>query len=627
MRNRNLSLILLDAVLVAAAYVLAFLLHFAFDIPQAFLESFTVPVLGVVILKLTVFTLFRFYKVIWRHIGMIDLFNVVKANGVCSVSLMGGLLLTNQATKDLAPIVVVDGLLSLFLVAGVRILIRLTALAKDKKRDFESRQSIETKKRKIVIVGAGEVGEKIFREIRDNGRLRYEVVGFLDDDPKKLGLNIHGKSVLGDVDRLGEIADKAGLDEVIIAIGVVSGKQIRRIVERCERYGLPSRTIPAVGDILNGQVSVSRLRPVAYEDLLGRSPVALDKKLMETFLHGKTILVTGGGGSIGSGLCREISHFRSPHLVICDNTENNLYQIEIELRQTFPDISIHSILADVRNYTQIRRIFQRFKPDIVIHAAAYKHVPLMELHPEEAVRNNLAGTLNMLVLAAEEGSERFVLVSTDKAVRPYSVMGATKRVAELLTVGFSARPTQTSFMIVRFGNVAGSEGSVIPLFKRQIEHGGPVTVTHPDITRYFMTLPETAQLILQACAMGQGGEIFVLDMGKPIKIVDVARDLIRLSGLEPEEDIEIKFTGLRPGEKLHEELLTEGEEILRTSHEKIMIIRGRVCSLDRLMPRVNELIGSADSCSADTIRQKLREIVPEYNPYGGDASFRQGVQA
>lgn len=342
---------------------------------------------------------------------------------------------------------------------------------------------------------------------------------------------------------------------------------------------------------------------------------------METFLHGKTILVTGGGGSIGSGLCREISHFGSACLVICDNTENNLYQIETELRQRFPNISIHSVLADVRNYTQIRPIFERFKPNIVIHAAAYKHVPLMELHPEEAVRNNLAGTLNMLVLAAEEGSERFVLVSTDKAVRPYSVMGATKRVAELLTVAFSARPTQTSFMIVRFGNVAGSEGSVIPLFKRQVERGGPVTVTHPEITRYFMTVPETIQLVLQASAMAEGGEIFVLDMGKPIKIVDIARDVIRLSGLEPDQDVEIAFTGLRPGEKLHEELLIEGEGIASTSHEKIMVIRSQACNLDSIVPRVKELIAGGSGYDGDSIRKKIKELVPEYAPYVSDASL------
>lgn len=626
MRNANISLILLDALLVAGAYILAFLLHFAFDIPQAFLELFTVTIPGVVALKLTVFMLFRLYKVIWRHIGMIDLFNVVKANVVCSMGLVGGLLITTWATGNLVSVVVIDGLLSLVFVVGVRIAIRLTALAMEKRKHSGPAQSLEVKRRKIVIVGAGEVGEKILREIRDNGRLRYEVVGFLDDDPKKIGLNIHGKSVLGGVDKLGDIAKAIELDEAIIAIGAASGRQMRRIIESCERYGVASRTIPVVGDILNGQVSVNRFRPVSYEDLLGRPPVVLDKNLVARFLHDKAIMVTGGGGSIGSELCRQASHFQPKCLVICDNSENNLYQIEIELRQTFPALSIHPLLVDVRNRTQMHDVFKRYEPKVVIHAAAYKHVPMMELHPWEAVKNNVVAAMNMLTLAEEQNTEGFVLVSTDKAVRPHSVMGATKRVAELMSLGFSARRTQTRFMIVRFGNVAGSDGSVIPLFKKQIERGGPVTVTHPDITRYFMTVPEAAQLILQAGAMGEGSEIFILDMGSPIKIIDMARDLIRLSGLEPGEDIEVKFTGLRPGEKLYEELATEGEGIHRTAHQKIMVIRGQVCDLEWLGTRTNELLECAERHDADGIRKKLREIVPEYAPYAGAGSFGQELQ-
>ena len=613
----NLALLVADAVLVAVAYFCAAVLRFAFDVPDELAGVFKATVAAVVVFKLLVFLLFRLYRVIWRHIGMIDLFNVVKANGLASVCLLGVVFDVDGLTKDLAAIVIVDSLLAPTLMTALRVGIRLVALSIDKKRDSERLQTGNARRRKIVIIGAGAVGEKILREIRDNGKLRYDVVGFLDDDPNKIGLNIHGKSVLGGVDQLGEIAQATGVAEVIIAVGGASGKQMRRIVKSCERYGLPSRTIPVVGDLLNGQVSVSRFRPVAYEDLLGRPPVALDRELIDSFLQERTILVTGGGGSIGSELCRQVSHFQPKALVICDNSENNLYQVEVELRQAFAGMPIHAVLADTRNQDHMREVFRRHRPTVVIHAAAYKHVPMMELYPWEAVKNNVIATLNLMTLAEEQNSDRFVLVSTDKAVRPCSVMGATKRVAELLSLALQTCARTTRFIIVRFGNVAGSEGSVIPLFKKQIERGGPVTVTHPDITRYFMTLPEAAQLILQAGAMGQGGEIFILDMGRPIRILDMARDLIRLSGLEPDEDIEIKFTGLRPGEKLYEELVTEGEGIVPTTHEKILMVRGQARDLHPLETRTKELLECAERRDADGIRKKLREIVPEYSAYPG----------
>ena len=611
----NLGLLAIDAVLVGAAYGASVVLRFAFDVPPAAVRAFVVTLPGVLALKLVVFVLFRLYKVIWRHIGMIDLFNTVKANAVSSLALALGGLLLGQAPKEVVTAGAIDGLLSLFLVAGVRVAIRLTTLSIDKRRESDTVQSPGTRTRKVVIVGAGEVGEKIFREIRDSGRLRYEVVGFLDDDPRKIGLSIHGKSVLGNVDDLGKLARTARLDEVIIAIGAASGKQMRRIVEICERHGLSSRTVPVVGDILNGQVSVNRVRPVSYEDLLGRPTLALDRELIGAFLRGKTVLVTGGGVSIGSALCRQVSSFDSRRLLICDNSENNLYEIDLELRQVFPAVSVEVVLADVRNRSQMKDVFRTYQPAVVIHAAAYKHVPMMELHPWEAVKNNVAAALNMLTLTQEAKSEHFVLVSTDKAVRPSNVMGATKRVAELLTLAFAAKPGPPRLMIVRFGNVAGSDGSVIPLFQRQIERGGPVTVTHPDITRYFMTVSEAAQLILQAGAMGEGGEIFVLDMGRPIRIVDMARDLIRLSGLKPDEDIEIKFIGLRLGEKLYEELVADGEGIHPTGHQKIMAIRGPARRLEWLGSRIDELLACAEGRDADGIRRELQEIVPEYTAY------------
>jgi FlaA1/EpsC-like NDP-sugar epimerase len=615
MLSRNMWLVLLDSLLVGAGYWIAYSLRFGFEVPREYLTVFETTVLWVVVLKLVLFSLFRLYKVIWRYIGMIDLYNVVKANGTCTICLIVGALLLRLPWRDSAAVLLVDGVLALVFIAGVRVLIRLTSERSGKRDLSPPHETAHLRRKRAVIVGAGEAGEKIFREIRDNAKVRYEVIGFLDDDPKKTGLQIHALPVLGSLDALDTILQRESLDEVIVATKAVSGAGMRKIVEICRRYRIEPRTIPVLGDILNGQVMINRTRPVKYEDLLGRQPVKMDTERIGRYVQGKNILVTGGAGSIGSELCRQAASFGPKGLVICDNCENSLYDIDIELGQTFAGVNVVvvPVLADIRDPRKMDTLFARLTPDVVFHAAAYKHVPMMEAHAWEAVENNVVGTLNVLRSADRTAVDRFVLVSSDKAVRPSSVMGATKRVTELLTLAFSAEKRRS--VIVRFGNVAGSEGSVIPLFRRQIEWGGPVTVTHPEITRYFMTIPEAAQLILEAAGMGEGGEIFVLDMGTPVKIVEIARDLIRFSGLEPDEDIKILFTGLRSGEKLTEELVGDGEGVRATAHEKISAIVAETCDRARLLREVEGLVECAGRCDGEGVRSWLRQIVSDYRPH------------
>ena len=454
----------------------------------------------------------------------------------------------------------------------------------------------------------------MLREIRDNPRLNYEVVGFLDDDLKKKGMRIHGIPVLGSVERIHDMAYRDEMDEILIALPSASAKQMRRIVEACEGTGLKTRTTPGIGELIDGKISFKTIREVTFEDLLGREQVDLDTEGIGHYLANKVVLVTGAGGSIGSELCRQIAQFQPKNLILFDKTENSLFHIEMEFRQRFSNIFVTPVLGDVKYKSYLNRHFADYRPQVVFHAAAYKHVPIVELNPSEAVYNNIVGTKNIVEASHQFGVERFILLSTDKAVRPVNVMGATKRVAEMITSCYaSSNPTR--FVSVRFGNVIGSEGSVVHLFKKEIERFGPVTVTHPEITRYFMTIPEACKLILQAGAMGEGGEIFILDMGTPIKIVDMARDLIRKSGFKPDVDIEIKFIGLRPGEKLHEELIIEGEGIVRTPYEKIFVLKGDSCDLSWLDGKIEELIRLAYDCDADGIKSKLKEIIPEYQPF------------
>ncbi len=607
-RNRNFYLILAgDICFIIVSFVAAYMLRFEGNIPPEHWTSLKKILPVMVILKIGVFFLFKLYAGMWRYASLVDLFNVVKASVSSSLIIILYVLFLYRFEGFSRSVFLIDWILTLFLIGGIRAGIRVV-LSNNLRSFFSFRTSADLKR--MLIVGAGGAGEKVLREINDNPGLNYNVVGFLDDDPYKRGKAIHGVPVLGNLDQVQQF--KSYFDEVLIAIPSAGGEVIRKIVSACERIGKRVRIIPNMGELIGGKLSLKAIRNITLEDLLGRDEVYLEQDKIDSYLKNKRVLVTGAGGSIGSELIRQIGRFKPQALGLIEFSEFNLFQIEMEIRQKLEDTTVESFLADIRDGRSVRRVFDFFKPDVVFHAAAYKHVPLQEITPWETVFNNVLGTRNLIDAAMESNVKKFVLVSTDKAVRPTNVMGATKRIAEMLIQ--TANGNGTSFIAVRFGNVIGSSGSAIPIFQKQIAQGGPVTVTHPDMQRYFMSIPEAAQLILQAGAMGEGGEIFILDMGKPVRILDMARELIRLHGLEPDKDIPIKFIGLRPGEKLYEELITKGEGIVETYHEKIVVLRSRDGNTGHLQALVDELLQLSVGCDAPLIKDKLKQIVPEYNP-------------
>jgi FlaA1/EpsC-like NDP-sugar epimerase len=560
----------------------------------------------------------------WRFTSLADMINIIKAAVLGSIIIVVGITLAFRFENFPRSIVLIDLCFSVIAISGIRLVIRLFYQHYVPTRPILSlslnglsaggRQP-KRKKKKLLIIGAGNCGEKIYREIHDNPQLNYKVVGFLDDNSSKIGRMIHGKPVLGIIGDLSRIIEQAGVEEALIAIPSASSQEMRRMVSLCKESGIRFRTVPGYGELIDGKVSINVIREVAYRDLLGRETVKLDEKMISEYIRGRQVVVTGAGGSIGSELCRQICRFDPGVIVLFERAESPLYEIDLELRKTCGHLNIVPVLGDIRDKNHLRKIFDSLRPQTVFHAAAYKHVPMLEIQPWKALENNILGTLNLIDVSNEFGTERFVLVSTDKAVRAANVMGASKRVAEMIALNRNGCQTsQTQFMAVRFGNVVGSVGSVVPLFKKQIEEGGPVTVTHPEVTRYFMTIREASQLILQAGAMGQGGEIFILDMGTPVKIVDMARDLIRLSGFEPEVDIKIEYIGLRPGEKLYEELITADENAQPTQHPKILMLKGAACDLELLNGKVHELNALASAQDAAQIRFKLQEIVPDYAP-------------
>jgi len=472
----------------------------------------------------------------------------------------------------------------------------------------------EAKIKRLLLIGAGDGAEKLLREIKDNPNINYNVVGFLDDDLSKLRKSIHGVPILGTIDDVEEIVQANNVDEIIIAIPSASAILMRRIINLCKDTELTYKTIPGIGELVEGKVTASAIRDVRYEDLIGREQIYLDMEQIGGYLTSKRVMVTGGAGSIGSELCRQILPFGPESLIIIEKDESGLYEIELDLSVNYPKIQIEAILGSVRSKYLMQRIFSRYNPTVVFHAAAYKHVPMLEIHPWEAVFNNIIGTQIILSYCSENGVDRCVVVSSDKAVRPTNVMGASKRMDELMAQVY-AKEYGCRFMSVRFGNVVGSAGSVIPLFQRQIEKGGPLTLTHPDVTRYFMTIPEACRLILQAGAIGSGEEIFILKMGVPIRIADMAHDIIRLSGYKPDEDIEIKYIGLRPGEKLFEELITEGEGIQETEHDHIMVLRGdNEITMKEINGHIKRLVKLARAYDEKGIKEELKKIVPEYEP-------------
>jgi FlaA1/EpsC-like NDP-sugar epimerase len=603
----------LDALLVAGAHLSAYALRFEGDIPPWQWENLerTLPFLLAV--KLIAFYAFSLYRGLWRYTGIVDLQNVIKAASAATAILALAILFLYRFQGFSRSVFILDWGLTIFLVGGVRISARVftTNHIGDLLSFGRYKDPSRKARKRLLIIGAGDAGEKFLREILDNPRVHYQPVGFLDDDPRKKSKAIHGIPVLGAVGDIGDIP--AAYDEILIAIPSARGDEMRRVVVACERTGKRYRTIPKIGELIEGRITVNTIREVSMEDLIGREKVQLDEDRISAFLQRKRVLITGAGGSIGSELVRQICRYRPESLVLMDFSEFNLYRIEMDCRRRRVGTPVEVCLADIRDRDLMMRVFARHKPDIVFHAAAYKHVPMQELHPGEAVKANVLGTRNLVEAARQNGVTHFVLVSTDKAVRPANVMGASKRVAEMI-VQSADKEGATRFMAVRFGNVIGSSGSVIPLFQQQIAQGGPVTVTHPDITRFFMSIPEAAQLILQAGAMGEGGEIFILDMGEPVRIADMARDLIRLNGLEPDRDIAIEFIGLRPGEKLYEELITVGEGIVHTGHSKVLVLRGMPGDREALNARVDRLGEIARAPDAGRLKEALKELIPEYEP-------------
>lgn len=611
-------MLLFDCSFIIAAYFLAYLLRFEGEIPYREWMNFKATIPYIVAFKLLIFFVFGLYRGMWRYTSLVDFLNVLKATLFSSGMIILSILFIYRFQGFPRSVFILDWILSFIFIGGIRVAIRFLLSEKERGVHFLfhspfSQRKLTRLKKRLLIIGAGDAGEKMLREIRDNPRLNYDVVGFLDDDPNKKGMRIHGVAVLGPIPKIHKLAYDAEMDEILIAAPSASAKQMKKILQACEATGLKIRTTPGIGELIDGKVSFKTIREVSFEDLLGRDPIDLDMKSIGDYLTDKVILVSGAGGSIGSELCRQITPFQPKNLILFDKTENSLFHIEMEFRQHFPKTFITPVLGDVKFRSYLNKHFAHYRPQVVFHAAAYKHVPVVELNPSEAIYNNIIGTRNMVEASHQFGVERFIMISTDKAVRPANVMGATKRVAEMITSCYASNPTH--FVSVRFGNVLGSEGSVVHLFKKQIERFGPVTVTDPEITRYFMTIPEACKLILQAAAMGEGGEIFILDMGTPIKIVDMAKDLIRRSGFKPDVDIEIKFIGLRPGEKLHEELITEGEGIVRTPYEKIFVLKGDTCDLNWLDQKIEELVKLAYEQDEHGVKLKLKEIVPEYQPF------------
>jgi FlaA1/EpsC-like NDP-sugar epimerase len=567
-----------------------------------------------VIIKVLVFAVFKQYQGWWRYVSISDLLSIVKASLVSTllIVILWVVVAAIQPVREYVnewfgfsqAIFILDMFATIVLMGGLRMAVRLYH------EEFHTEQAGKLKR--FLIVGAGNAGESLLRELHRMQVEQYDVIGFIDDDPAKRGVNIHGIPVLGNVDELPQVCKDNNIDEIAIAMPSATAKQLRRVVQICEGAKVRFRTVPSVADIASGRFRVSQIRDVDINDLLGREAVQLDLDTIGKYLDDKVIFVTGAGGSIGSEMCRQVCHFKPKLLLLVEQAENSLFFIERELRKSFPNVAMEAIICDITDKKRVEQLFDKYKPNVVIHAAAHKHVPLMETNPGEALKNNIIGTRTVADAADKFGAESFVMISTDKAVNPTSIMGSTKRISEMYIQDLD-RTSNTSFVTVRFGNVLGSNGSVVPIFKSQIAAGGPVTVTHPEMRRYFMTIPEASQLVLQAATMGNGGEIFVLDMGEPVKIVDLAKELITLSGFRPGEDIEIVFTGTRPGEKLFEELSIEGEDMVTTRHPKISIWKkNQPLSREELRQKIDNLISIADLQDHSQIVSFIKQIVPEY---------------
>jgi FlaA1/EpsC-like NDP-sugar epimerase len=552
------------------------------------------------------FLAFGLFQGWWRYVSIRDILPITAGCTVGSAVFAGVDIFFLENVMVPRSVYLLDWGITLLLVLCLRYFIRMGREAFERRRgEFN---------RRVLIVGAGSAGQMIAREIRENPSLGMIEVGFADDDREKIGTRIQGLRILGGHEEIDEICRAQRIDEIIIAIPSAPPSKIRHIVEHCRDLSARFRILPPVGELIDGKASINVLRNVNIEDLLGRDPVHLDMHLLHREITGQTVMVTGAAGSIGSELCRQLARLSPARLVMFEIAESPLFELELEMREKFPSVNIVPLIGDIRDRKRVEIVISAHRPSLIYHAAAYKHVPVMEVHPIEAVKNNVLGTKIVAEVAAEYGVRRFVLVSTDKAVRPTNVMGATKRVAEMIVQNMNGKGKETTYVSVRFGNVLDSVGSVLPIFRNQLETTGKLTVTHPEASRYFMLIPEAAGLIIQAGAMGQGGEVFVLDMGQPVKIVDLAENLIRLMGKELGVDAEIVFTGLRPGEKLHEELVIEGEDVTRTSHPKVMKMIGNGALFPDLPRYLEELVLLAQKGDRQGVIRNLSMIVKGYSP-------------
>lgn len=603
---RKTLILIFHVAAIVFSMVDAFALRFDLKIPPNYWPVIFELLPAVIILKVIIFWAMGLTEGWWRYVSMPDLLQIFKANVVASVAVVLYVVFLRSGEGLPRSVVLLDFLICFSVMIGVRVATRIV-----REHLALTSKGYNSKHKSVLIVGSGAVAQSIVREIRENPKLDKAVLGYIDNDVRRQGKIFYGVPVIGTQDDMEKICTRNGIDLVVVAQSSVTPRELRDIVTFCKRQGITAKILPALGDIIEGRVSLEQCRTVQLEDLLGRPPIRLDIREINAFLHGKCILVTGAAGSIGSEICRQVATFEPSHLVLFENAETPLFHLENELREKFPGLAIYPSLSDIRDKGRVFQVFEKYKPHVVFHAAAYKHVPMSEINPIEVVKNNVFGTKNIVDACGKGDVEHFVLISTDKAVNPTNIMGATKRVAELYVQNLP-RDGITKAVTVRFGNVLGSHGSVIPTFREQILKGGPVTVTHPEITRFFMTIPEAVQLVLQAGCMGEGGEIFLLDMGDPVKIVCLAEEMIRLSGRKPYEEIEIVFTGLRPGEKLYEELLISGEGVKATRHEKIRILEAAAFSSRWLDEETRLLLEATHNTDMKRVVTLLKELVPEY---------------
>ncbi|MBA3631967.1 MAG: polysaccharide biosynthesis protein [Acidobacteria bacterium] len=606
--------LLADVAVLCGAFFLAYLFRFNFDLEEYYLDNALNQLPFVVLVQFSSLFIVGAYSIIWRYVSLEDIKSFLKAAFISGVILiLVRLLLTPERfIRWQVPlsIILMDTFFAFVGLLALRVL-RRSVYEVSEKRTYQIGKRRKIRKQ-TLIVGAGRLGAATIKEVAGRADTELEVKGFVDDDRRKKGGSVNGIKVLGTTDDLARLADELNIDQVVLAIDQAKSKDIRRILDICRAIPVKAQIVPSLNEIAHGRVSINRLRDVQIEDLLGREPVQLDDKNLHEFLTDKIVMVTGAGGSIGSELVRQIVPFSPALLLLVERTEFALFQIERELVKNFPETNFVPLLADIGDAPRMREIFSLYKPEVVFHAAAHKHVPLIEINPTEAIKNNIFATRLIGELAGEFSAKNFVLISTDKAVNPTSIMGASKRLAEIVLQDLN-QIYKTNYMAVRFGNVLGSTGSVIPIFREQIQEGKAITVTDPKMTRYFMTIPEASQLVLQAGALGAGGEIFILNMGEPVKILDLAEDMIRLSGLQPYEDIDIIFTGIRQGEKLFEELEITGENLLNTTHPKIFIGKIATYSNDEVANILSNFRQALEENNIANIRALLNRFLPEAN--------------